>query len=279
MPAPIGDVIVDGVAVSPDAAVISVFDVGFQRGYGCFEAMRAYGGRIFRLDDHLRRLARSAQLLEIGLPEPDALADWCRTVAAGPGDCIVRLFVSGGRDLSNPGLGSSVVVFAEELVDMPDVLSVQVRAAPWHPGGHPSELTGAKTLSYGPNVAAGLAARRAGFDDALLVGRDRTVLEGPTYSVAWVTDGALHTPSLDLGVLASITRSAALDVADVSGVPVREGRYPLGALLAADEVLAMSTLKEIRPIGRVDDQSFAVGAVTTELMRSFAALVAAEIET
>ena len=277
MPVPIGDVVVDGVAVPPDAAVISVFDIGFQRGYGCFEAMRSYGGKIFRLDDHLRRLERSAQVLEIALPGRPALADWCRSVAAGAGDCIVRLFVSGGRDAADPGLGSRVVVFAEQLVDLPDALSVQVRVAPWHPDGYPSELTGAKTLSYGPNVAAGMAARRAGYDDALLVGREGTVLEGPTYSVAWVAGGAMYTPSLDLGVLASITRSAAFDAAAAAGVPVREGRYALEALLEADEVLAMSTLKEVRPIGRVDEQPFAVGKVTTELMRGFAALVASEI--
>lgn len=272
----IGDVIIDGTAVAAEAAVISVFDIGFQRGYGCFEAMRSYGGRIFRLDGHLRRLARSAARMEIELPNPANLAAWCATAAEAGGDCVVRLLVSGGTDPSNPGVGSRVVVYAEPLADVPETLAVQVRPAPWHADGQESELTGAKTLSYGPNVASGLAARRSGFDDALLVGRDGAVLEGPTFSVAWVVGGALRTPSLGLGVLASITRSAALEVAAALGVSVSEGSFPLSALLEADEVLAMSTLKEIRPIGRVDDRTFALGPVTRALMAGFADLVAAE---
>lgn len=277
MSGPIGDVILDGTAVPAEAAVISVFDIGFQRGYGCFEAMRSYDGRIFRLDEHLRRLAGSAERMGIPLPERADLARWCRDRAEAAGDGVVRLLVSGGTDLTTPGFESRVVVFAEQLADLPEILSVQVRPAPWHPDGRSSELTGAKTLSYGPNVAAGMAARREGFDDALLVGRSGAVLEGPTYSVAWVVDGTLDTPALDLGVLPSITRSAALEVAAASSIPVREGSFPLDVVLAADEVLAMSTLREIRPIGRVDGRVFSVGSVTQELMAGFRELVATEI--
>jgi branched-chain amino acid aminotransferase len=277
MSGPIGDVILDGTAVPAEAAVISVFDIGFQRGYGCFEAMRSYDGRIFRLDEHLRRLAGSAERMGIPLPERADLARWCLDRAEAAGDGVVRLLVSGGTDLTTPGFESRVVVFAERLADLPEILSVQVRPAPWHPDGRSSELTGAKTLSYGPNVAAGMAARREGFDDALLVGRSGAVLEGPTYSVAWVVDGTVNTPALDLGVLPSITRSAALEVAAASSIPVREGSFPLDVVLAADEVLAMSTLREIRPIGRVDGRVFSVGSVTQELMAGFRELVAIEI--
>lgn len=269
--------ILDGTAVPAEAAVISVFDIGFQRGYGCFEAMRSYDGRIFRLDEHLCRLAGSAERMGIPLPERADLARWCLDRAEAAGDGVVRLLVSGGTDLSAPGFESRVAVFAEQPPDVPEVLSVQVRPAPWHPDGCPSELTGAKTLSYGPNVAAGMAARREGFDDALLVGRSGAVLEGPTYSVAWVVDGTVNTPALDLGVLPSITRSAALELAAASSITVREGSFPLDVVLAADEVLAMSTLREIRPIGRVDERVFPVGSVTQELMAGFRELVANEI--
>lgn len=277
MSGPIGDVILDGTAVPAEAAVISVFDIGFQRGYGCFEAMRSYDGRIFRLDEHLCRLAGSAERMGIPLPERADLARWCLDRAEAAGDGVVRLLVSGGTDLSAPGFESRVAVFAEQPPDVPEVLSVQARPAPWHPDGCPSELTGAKTLSYGPNVAAGMAARREGFDDALLVGRSGAVLEGPTYSVAWVVDGTVNTPALDLGVLPSITRSAALELAAASSITVREGSFPLDVVLAADEVLAMSTLREIRPIGRVDERVFPVGSVTQELMAGFRELVANEI--
>ena len=74
----IGDVLIDGSPVSPGEAAISVFDIGFQRGYGCFEAMRAYDGRIFRIDGHLDRLAVSAAKLHLPLPAGPDLAAWCR---------------------------------------------------------------------------------------------------------------------------------------------------------------------------------------------------------
>ena len=66
---PVGDVLIDGQPVDAASASVSVFDIGFQRGYGCVEAMRAYGGRDFRLTEHHDRLKRSAVLLHVALPE------------------------------------------------------------------------------------------------------------------------------------------------------------------------------------------------------------------
>ncbi len=272
----VGDVLIDGVAVPAQDACVSVFDIGFQRGYGCFEAMRAYGGTIFRLDAHLDRLAHSAAALHLPLPDRGSLAGWCTTVADGARDAVVRLFVSGGVDPVHPGIGSKIVVYAERPPAVPRALRVGSRLAPWHPDGARSELTGAKILSYGFNLAAALAARRDGFDDALLIGRDGDVLEGPTFSVAWFHGDTLRTPSLELGILASITRSAVLDLAAASGIEVEQGRYALDEVLAADEVFAMSTVKEVLPVGAIDARRFDPGARTARLAAAFRKLVAAE---
>ena len=96
--------------------------------------------------------------------------------------------------------------------------------APWHAAGVDWDLAGAKVLSYAPNLsrpAGGLGS--AGFDDALLLTVDRLMLEGPTFWVAWVVDGVLETPSLDLGILDSITRRVVLEDAHRLGVPSRRG--------------------------------------------------------
>ena len=119
-----------------------------------------------------------------------------------------------------------------------------------------SQLTGAKSLSYGPNVAASLAARQAGFDDALLLGRDGAVLEGPTYSVLWIAGDVLETPEIGLGILNSITRSAVLEVAAAAGYEIVEGVFPLARLLAADEVGALSTTKELAPVAAVGSRTW-----------------------
>lgn len=273
----IGTVLVDGSPTDAAKASVSALDIGIQRGYGCFEALRAYGGRPFRSAGHVARLRASADKLAIPLPSADDLKAWIADRAAAGGDCVVRVLVTGGTDPTHPGTDSRVIVIAEEVPAVPAALRVLPVDAPWHADGVSSELTGAKTLSYGPNLAATLLARRAGFDDALLIGRSGSVLEGPTYGFAWVTDGVVETPSLDLGILASITRSALLEVADTAGIRLEAGRYSLERVLAADEVLALSTIKEIAPVMAVGDRDWDPGPVTAQLADAFSSLVKSEL--
>jgi branched-chain amino acid aminotransferase len=272
----IGLVLVDGTEVPAIEASVSVFDIGFQRGYGCFEAMRSYGGAVFRLAQHVARLQSSADLMGLPLPPADVLEGWVRDRAGVGGDCTIRVLVSGGTDMLNPGTQSVVIVYAEPLRSVPAELRLVPMEAPWHPDGSPSQLTGAKTLSYGPNLAVGLAARRAGFNDALLVGRDGTVLEGPTYSVAWITGDLLETPALTLGILDSITRRAVLEIAPSLGLQIAEGEYRLDRVLAADEVLALSTLKEVSGVSAIGDRRWESTRWSDEMKAAFGDLVAAE---
>jgi branched-chain amino acid aminotransferase len=273
----LGSVLIDGVPWDADHAAISVFDIGFQRGYGCFEAMRAYEGEVFRLDQHLTRLEMSAHKLRLPTPDRDVIAGWCRERAIEAGDCVVRVFISGGTDPKRLGTESRTVVFAESANPGPDAMQLQVRTAPWHSDGEWFELTGAKALSYGFNLAASVAAQEDGFDDALLIGRDGHVLEGPTFSIGWIRDGILHTPGLTLGILESITRSAVIDVAARIGMDIRQGFYTLDAVVDADEVIAMSTVREVRTVGRVDDHVFSPGVGTAALQSGFTELVDEEL--
>jgi branched-chain amino acid aminotransferase len=273
----IGDIIVNGETVAPEDAMVSVLDLGFQRGYGCFEALRAYGGIPFRMDAHLDRLDASATRL--GLPPPDrgSIEAAIDDRSAAGGDCIVRLYVSAGTDVRRLGSGSTVVVLAEALPGVPAAFRVQPRPAPWHSDGVEWELRGAKTLSYGPNLAAYLAAKREGFDDALLVGRSGLVLEGPTFSIGWVVDGTIETPSLELGILQSITRTAAIEAAGEQSISVVEGAWDLDHVLEADEVFVLSTVKEVTPVAAVGGKGFEPGPVTARLADGFAGLVAREL--
>ena len=273
----LGSVLIDGVPSDAADAAISVFDIGFQRGYGCFEAMRVYNGQVFRLDQHLTRLEMSALKLRLPAPERALIADWCRGLAAEAGDGVVRVFISGGTDPKRLGTDSRTVVFAESADPGPAAMQLQARTAPWHSDGEWFELTGAKALSYGFNLAASVASQEDGFDDALLMGRDGRVLEGPTFSIGWISAGILHTPGLTLGILESITRSAVIDVAARIGMDVRQGFYGIDAVLEADEVIAMSTVREVRAVGRVDDQAFSPGEGTAALQAGFTALVDEEL--
>ncbi len=270
-------VIIDGRPVDPGDATISVFDWGLLRGDGIFEAIRSYRGRLFQLDAHLARLQRSAALMHLELPDVSEIARWARAVGEDGQDCTVRILVTRGGsepDIDSPG---RVVVLWESAPDLPPSVSVRPTPAPWHSGGIPWELMGAKTLSYAPNMSAWRVARAEGYNDALLLTRDGDVLEGPTFSIGWVVDGMIETPSLELGILASITRTVALEEAARLGLEVAEGRYGLERVLGADEVFALSTLKEVKPVDRVGTTTFEPGPITARLAAAYRARV--EFET
>lgn len=268
-------VIIDGQSVDPQQATISVFDWALLRGDGIFEAVRSYGGRLFQLDAHLARLRRSASLMHLDLPDLSDVARWA-TAVGEEGDCTVRVLVTRGGSEPDVDSPSRVVVIREPVPDMPRAVSVRPTPAPWHSGGAAWELVGAKTLSYAPNMSAWRTARAEGFSDALLVSRDGFVLEGPTFTVGWVIDGNVETPSLDLGILGSITRMVALEEANGLGLTVVEGRFTLDRVLEADEVFALSTLKEVTAVDRVGTTTFETGPTTGKLAVAYTARVAAE---
>ncbi len=270
-------VLIDGQPVADGDATISVFDWGLQRGYGAFELIRSYAGKPFRAREHVERLHRSLEIMRLIGPDMADVEEWVHTQAAAGGDCFVRVLVTAGSRDPLFGSPSRTIVLWEEMPDAPEQYRLLPLPGPWHAGGVPSELTGAKTLSYAPNMASMLEAQRQGYHDALLLARDTTVLEGPTFTAAWVTDGVLEVPALDLGILASITRQAAIEVAAGLGVPVSEGAYTLAHVLAADEVIALSTVREVAPVVEVGDAEFAPGPVTAKLAAGFADLVEREL--
>ncbi len=270
-------VIIDGRSVDPQEASVSIFDWGLLRGDGIFEVIRSYGGNPFAVGAHLDRLLRSARMLHLELPDRESIAHWVRRVAADGGDCVVRVVVTRGGYDHEVTAPSRVLVMWETVPEFPDALAVRPTAAPWHSGGIPWELMGAKTLSYAPNMSAWRVAREEGFDDALLIDRDGHVLEGPTFTIGWVTGGAVETPSLDLGILASITRKVVVEEARRLGLEVREGRFYLDRVLGAEEVFALSTVKEVKPVGLVGDTSFDPGPITKDLSAAFTIRVGTEL--
>lgn len=250
--------------------MVPLSDPMVSRGDGCFEALRSYEGAMFGLDAHLERLRSSAERLSIELPPIADIADWAQRVALDRGDGVVRIFAS--SDSGSP----NVYVFSAPLPEIPDRFRLMPVEAPWHPAGAEWQLAGVKTLSYAPNMAATRTARRAGFHDALLIGRDGTLLEAPTAGVFWVRDSVLETASHDLGVLASVTMGFALDQARESGIEVRPGRYPRSCLHEASEVAILSTTREIRPVVAVGDLTFEPGPVTSTLAAAYDRAVADE---
>ena len=253
--------------VGPDEPVLHADDLGLLRGQAAFETLRVYGSRPFRLDEHLVRLAASAE--RIGLPPVDAdglagLADEALAAAGAP-DCVLRFYWTGGREsASRP---SALVLVSPLPTDLDarrargvQLISLQLALDPAMRTESPWLLAGVKSTSYAINMAAETEARRRGADDAVFLSRDGIVLEGPVTNVWWRVGERLQTPTLDLGILAGVTRAEVLRVAGELGYAVDEGRYGLERMAGSDEAFTSSSVREIMPVVELDGRPLGDGA-------------------
>ena len=266
----IGTIFING---EPSDGTIPVTDSSVLRGDGCFEVLKSYGGKPFEMGGHLDRLARSAQSLEIDLPSRTDLVTWVEKSAAEVGDGAVRVVVTRGAAVAGVDDPVRVIVFSHPWPRMQESTTLFPVVAPWHAAGIDWDLAGAKTISYAPNLAATRLAQKHGFGDAMLVTTNEVMLEGPTFSVAWMVDDRLETPSIDLGILFSITRDVVLGLARDIGIEVVEGSWTLDRLDRASEVLAMSTIREVQSVTAVGERSFDPGPTTRALAAEFEKLI------
>ena len=252
-------------SVDPDAPAVFADDEAFLRGRGAFETIRVYGGRPFRLEAHLERLARSASRL--GLPSPDlgALVEEA-LAAAGTDDAVLRIYWTPGRE--NTGRPLAYVLVR----DLPDDLEVQrrrgLRLVSVRIGSEgPGLLAGVKSTSYAVNMVAVDEAKCRGGDDALLLGAADVVLECPTSNVWWRRGATLFAPAVELGILAGVTRSVLLELAPGLGYELSEGSFALGDVVGADEVFTSSSVREVMPVAAVDGRRYALGPAAAKLQR------------
>jgi 4-amino-4-deoxychorismate lyase len=255
----------------PDEPVLQADDEAILRGRAAFETLRVYGGRPFRLADHLARMKASAERLDIAWPGGfEALAGQALE-AAGTPDAVLRLYLTPGRERSGRpvslALVSSLPDDLEERrargISLISLLGVRAEA-PWLLGG-------VKSTSYAVNMAAEAEARARGADDAVFVRDDGVVLEGPVTNVWWRRGSTLYTPSLDLGILAGVTRAVIVGAAPGAGYEVAEGRYPLADLLAAEEAFTTSSVREVMPVVELDGQPLDRGPAAEALQQALRA--------
>jgi 4-amino-4-deoxychorismate lyase len=253
--------------VDPNEPAVHADDEAVLRGRAAFETLRVYGGVPFKLESHLVRLAGSCE--RIGIEPPDA--DEARELAslalarADEPDAVLRFYRTSGREQAgSPGLLALVNSLPDDLeevrargIHLASLLGVSAEV-PWLLGG-------VKSTSYAVNMAAVLEARARGADDAVFITEDDLVLEGPVTNVWWRRGSELFTPSLDLGILAGVTRETLLELAPAYGFAVREGRFPLAELRRGEEAFTSSSVRELLPVVELDGEPIARGPAADTL--------------
>jgi branched-subunit amino acid aminotransferase/4-amino-4-deoxychorismate lyase len=248
--------------VDPDEPVVFADDEGFLRGRGAFETLRVYGGRPFRLPDHVARLQSSATRL--GLPPLDAgeieVVAAQALAAAGAAEAFLRLYATPGREGGGrPVLLALVGAVPDDLEDLRarGLRLVSVGLGLDVSGSWP--LGGVKSMSYAVNMMAVDEAKRHDGDDALFLAQGRIVLECPTSNIWWRRGSELHTPSLDLGILAGVTRAVIVESLPSLGYELQEGTYGVDELAGADEAFTSSSVREVMPAVSLDGEPIGDG--------------------
>jgi branched-chain amino acid aminotransferase len=239
---------IDGTIKPVGEASISIMDDGFIRGDGAFEMLKLYEGRPFALTDHLDRLDHTSEGIFLEWDRATFESEIAALLEANrQHDGELRLVLTrGGRRLA-------IIEPPHEFAHGLSLSSVQYQPT--------IVLTGLKTLSYAGNMTATRIAKRDGADEALLVGPDGTVMEAPTSTIFWVdAEGGLHTPKLEAGILASITRDRIMRVA-----PVEESdTYQLRDVLDASEVFLASSLREVQGVAVLDGLTYTCPGPVTQ---------------
>ncbi len=280
---------VNGRFVPREEAAVSVFDHGFLYGDGVFEGIRAYNGRVFRLEAHLDRLYQSAKtiLLEIPLSREEMREAILETLRRnGLRDAYIRPVVS--RGVGDLGLDPrkcgrpTVVVIADAIQLYPPeayqrglrTVTASVRKV------RPDMLNPrVKSLNYLNNILARIEANRAGVDEAIMLSADGYVAECSADNIFIVRGGELWTPPPYLGILLGVTREAVLGLARVQGIPAEERVFTLHDVYTADECFLTGTGAEVGPVVEVDGRAVGdgrPGPITARLLAAFHEMVRRE---
>ncbi|MEV6694957.1 branched-chain amino acid transaminase [Micromonospora sp. NPDC051196] len=278
----------DGGLVPWRQARLHVLSHGLHYASSVFEGIRVYGGEPFLLTEHHRRLHSSAGHLGFALPfsvsELDAAAR--EVVAANRiDDGYLRPVAWCGSDTMSLGDEGNHVHVAIAGWPWPNVfgprageVGIRLGTSAWRRPSPACAPVAAKAAAhYSVSSLAHAAAKRAGYDDALLLSHTGHLAEATGANLVLVMDGALHTPICD-GFLDGITRRVAARLARRAGLTVIERHIPPTDLARAAEVFLTGTAYEIQPVTAVDGVDFPIGPVTRLIREGYTAEVRAPSE-
>jgi branched-chain amino acid aminotransferase len=257
---------------------------GLHYGTGVFEGIRCYdterGPAVFRLTDHLERLENSAKLLYMQLPYSlEELRAACLDAIAANGlpACYLRPIAFYGYGELGVHTGTNpvdVVIMSfpwgAYLGEDGQRQGIRAMISSWRRVGpntipHAAKATGV----YLNSMLATHEARRAGYDEAILLTEDGHIADGPGETIFMVKDGTIFTPDLSSSILPGITRDTIIQIGQDLGYTVVEKALIRSDLYTADEVFMAGTAVEVTPLRSIDDHEIGVGPVTLALQKAY----------
>ena len=286
----------DGELVDWRDAKVHVLSHAVHYGSGVFEGIRAYetsrGAAVWHLEEHLKRLFRSAKLYHMDIPySVEAITDGVKDVvrANGLNACYIRpLVLRGYGEMGVNPLNAPVNVFiavwpwgaylGEDALEQ----GVRIKISSWRRNSQNSLPAAAKaTGQYINSVLAKVESVKAGYDEAIMLNEAGMITDGSGENVFVLRDGVLTTPPISAGCLDGITRQSVMTIARDLGYEVREENLVRTDLYNADEAFFTGTAAEITPIREADDRVVGEGhrgPVTKELQGAFFSATKGETE-
>jgi branched-chain amino acid aminotransferase len=276
-------VYIDGKFYPKSEAKVSVYDHGLLYGDGIFEGIRAYEGIVFKLDDHIDRLYRSAKTLMLQIPltkdgVKKAVLDTLRKNNLK--NAYIRLIVT--RGVGDLGLDPrkctkpTVIIIAEPLIQLhgegkrKEGITAMISWVKRDPVDATTHEV--KSLNYLNSILAKLEANITGVDEAICLDKNGFVCEGVAENIFIIKDGKIATPPICTGALPGIKRGVAMKLAKKLGYPMVERNITPNELFNADEVFFTGTAAEIIPVREINKRVIGdgkPGPIVQRLMEEF----------
>ena len=263
--------------IDADKAFISASDSGFLYGAGLFETMRSCNGVVFRLEDHLERLFKSAGVLSINIScDKKFITDAVyQTLAANNlADARLRLTITGGSMREQGERRSTLLITATDFQPYPAQYykkGVMVVLCPFRQNTS-DPIYGNKTINYFSRIIGLSQAHQKGAAEALWFTLDGRLAEGCVSNVFLVRDSKLFTPAVSTPVLPGIARKTVCEIAAANSIELVEKDLSIDDLLGADEVFLTNVIMQVMPINSVEKHTVGEGSpgpVTMKLMNYF----------
>ena len=251
-------------------------------GRGVFTTLAIYDTNPFLWSKHWQRLTAHAGKLDIdhsGCTEKgvgDALKKLIAVNQVRDGRARVILLARSGRDMWKtkiPGGKKTDLLIMTGDPPKPPPNGFSLAVSPFRINTF-SPISGIKTLNYLSNVLAWEEAQSRDFDEAVVLNERGEIASATTANLFWVKDGTVHTPNLNTGAIAGVTRDCVIDIAGKHFVPLLEGVYEMANLTDADEIFLTSSSVGVAPVTTFDFRRYAVepGSVSTVIAQAFAKL-------